>query len=130
MIYDFIIIGSGPAGSVASYCLQKKGLKCLMLEAQKERSEKICGGYLTWSAINLLNQIGINTDYLLDNGAQKIEHLFQLWDEDSKTYNHHCGEYGVLLLCDDTKAVPLSRKPGNRAPNHPPHPIRIHPTQL
>lgn len=104
MIYDFIIIGSGPAGSVASYCLQKQGLKCLLLEAQKERNEKTCGGYLTWSAINLLNQIGMNTDYLLENGAQKIEHLVQLRDEDCKNHNHHCGEYGIgckRLLLDN-----------------------------
>lgn len=95
MIYDFIIIGSGPAGSITSYCLQKKGFKCLMLEAQSERKEKICGGYLTWSGIDLLNHIGIRTDYLLDNGAQKIQHLIQLWDDDTKKHDHHCGEYGI-----------------------------------
>lgn len=104
MIYDYIIIGSGPAGSVAAYCLQKQGMKCLMLEAQKERGEKTCGGYLTWSAISLLNQIGISTDYLIDNGAQKIEHLIQLWDKNFITHSHHCGEYGIgckRLLLDN-----------------------------
>lgn len=84
--------------------LSEQGMKCLMLEAQKERGEKTCGGYLTWSAISLLNQIGISTDYLIDNGAQKIEHLIQLWDKNFITHSHHCGEYGIgckRLLLDN-----------------------------
>lgn len=35
MIYDFIIIGSGSSGGMASYLLQSGGAKCLLLEAGK-----------------------------------------------------------------------------------------------
>lgn len=34
--YDYIIIGGGPAGSTAAYCLQKEGAKCIIIEKKNK----------------------------------------------------------------------------------------------
>ena len=44
MIYDYIIAGSGIAGSVCAYELSKLNKSCLILEKEPYRLEKICGG--------------------------------------------------------------------------------------
>lgn len=64
-IYDYIIIGSGVAGNVCAFCLQKKGFSCLILEKEEKRREKICGGGIPRKALNLLDDIGMNIQKLL-----------------------------------------------------------------
>ena len=41
MIYDCIIAGSGPSGSLCAYIMQKIGLKCLIMEKLHEHGEKV-----------------------------------------------------------------------------------------
>ena len=53
MIYDCIIAGSGPSGSLCAYIMQKIGLKCLIMEKLHEHREKVCGGFpLTYLLYN------------------------------------------------------------------------------
>lgn len=69
MIYDYIIIGGGVAGSVCAYELGKKGKKCLILEKNSRQSEKVCGGGVSYEALRMLEKIGIATEplFLLDS---------------------------------------------------------------
>ena len=39
MIYDYIIIGGGIAGSVCAYELGKRGQQCIILEKNSQQSE-------------------------------------------------------------------------------------------
>ena len=52
--YDCIVIGTGPAGSMALTCLAKAGIRVLGLEKAIFPRRKTCAGALSGSAISLL----------------------------------------------------------------------------
>jgi geranylgeranyl reductase family protein len=54
VIYDVIIVGAGPAGSVLAYQLASCGLCVHILEKERLPRYKICGGGLTYKAIQSL----------------------------------------------------------------------------
>ena len=43
-LFDVIIVGSGPAGSMSAYELSMAGLDVLILEKEKLPRYKVCGG--------------------------------------------------------------------------------------
>jgi len=45
--YDVIIVGAGPAGSMAGYTLAQAGFEVLLLEKSVLPRQKVCGGGLT-----------------------------------------------------------------------------------
>ena len=53
-IYDVIIVGAGPAGSLVGYLLSRRGLKVLIVEKKKLPRYKPCAGGLTTRALNIL----------------------------------------------------------------------------
>jgi geranylgeranyl reductase family protein len=44
MIYDAIVIGTGPAGSVAAFELARRGCRVMALEKRRHPRYKVCGG--------------------------------------------------------------------------------------
>ncbi|MEE8574208.1 MAG: NAD(P)/FAD-dependent oxidoreductase [Thermodesulfobacteriota bacterium] len=46
-MYDVIVVGLGPAGSVAARELSKKGLKVLGIDKERFPRDKSCGGYIS-----------------------------------------------------------------------------------
>ena len=46
--FDVIVVGSGPAGSMAAYTLAEKGIKTAILEKEKLPRYKTCGGGLVY----------------------------------------------------------------------------------
>jgi flavin-dependent dehydrogenase len=58
-IYDFIVIGAGPAGSFVSYMLAKKGLKVLLIDRHSVMPRKVCGEYLCPKGVSLLQSHGL-----------------------------------------------------------------------
>jgi geranylgeranyl reductase family protein len=58
-MWDAIVIGAGPSGSVTAYLLAKKGYKTLILDMKDFPRYKPCGGGVTWRAYNLLRELGI-----------------------------------------------------------------------
>ena len=52
MVYDVIVIGAGPSGSILAYLLAVEGLSVLILEKEPLPRYKVCGGGLTYKAIN------------------------------------------------------------------------------
>jgi len=55
MIYDYIIIGGGLAGSTIGFLLNKKGYNVLIIEKENIKTKsKLCGGILTQKSYNLL----------------------------------------------------------------------------
>lgn len=73
MNYDYIIVGSGIAGNVCAYQLQKKGYSCLILEKTSSRYEKICGGGIPYKALEKLKFIGMDVDMLLQQDVTLIK---------------------------------------------------------
>lgn len=57
MAYDIVIVGAGPAGSVAAYECAKRGFKTLLLEKAIIPREKACGGAVMYRGIRILNGI-------------------------------------------------------------------------
>ena len=53
-LYDVIIIGAGPSGSLTGYLLSRKGLKVLIVEKKQLPRYKPCAGGLTRRALNIL----------------------------------------------------------------------------
>lgn len=72
MLYDYVIAGSGIAGNVCAFLLSKKGYKCLILEKEKERKEKICGGGVSAKALEMLHSIGMDMSELFKENFSYI----------------------------------------------------------
>ena len=104
MVYDYIVVGGGPAGAVAAYCLQRCGFRCLLLEAQSPKQEKTCGGYLTWTGVELLKSIGLDSQVLLRRGAHRLDSLQIRRDGTEFLHRYHCGEFGI-----GTRRLPLDQ---------------------
>ena len=56
MTYDVIVVGAGPAGSIAAYDCAKQGLKTLLLEKYTLPREKPCGGAVMYRGLRLINE--------------------------------------------------------------------------
>jgi geranylgeranyl reductase family protein len=54
LIYDAIIVGAGPAGSVTAFHLARRGLRVLIIEKASLPRYKACGGGLTSKALRNL----------------------------------------------------------------------------
>lgn len=72
MKYDYIIIGGSVAGSICAYNLGRKGYRCLVLEQHSSDYEKICGGGISYKALDLLAQVGIEVAPLFALDSQAI----------------------------------------------------------
>ncbi|MBN2281648.1 MAG: NAD(P)/FAD-dependent oxidoreductase [Candidatus Marinimicrobia bacterium] len=73
-VYDVIICGAGPAGSIAATGLRLKGLSVLLLDEKEFPRDKVCGDQITPLGIDLLKEFG-----MVDNGllkyTQKIDKM-------------------------------------------------------
>ena len=58
--FDVIVVGGGPAGSVASWMVAGAGFRVLMLEAAATPRRKVCGEFLGYGGIATLHQIGLS----------------------------------------------------------------------
>lgn len=57
--WDAIVIGAGPAGSVAARQIALSGHRVLLLEKKRFPRRKVCGACLNHSAVTMLEQIGL-----------------------------------------------------------------------
>ncbi|MEG6550137.1 helix-turn-helix domain-containing protein [Desulfocurvibacter africanus] len=58
-MYDLIVIGAGPAGSMAARQAAQSGLKTLLLDKDQFPRAKPCGGGLTLRALDALASVGL-----------------------------------------------------------------------
>ncbi len=68
MVYDVIIAGAGPAGSVLAYLLTQRGLSVRLIERAQLPRNKTCGGGLTFKAIQNL-PFDVNPTYELKDAG-------------------------------------------------------------
>lgn len=57
-IYDVIVVGAGPAGSVLGWELARQGVSVLLLDASKFPREKVCGDYVEPRGLRVLDSMG------------------------------------------------------------------------
>ncbi len=55
MAYDVVVVGAGPAGSIAAHECATKGLKTLLLEKAIIPREKACGGAVMYRGLRIIN---------------------------------------------------------------------------
>lgn len=55
---DVIVVGGGPAGSVAAWALSRKGIRTLVLERARFPREKVCGDYVDPRGLRILEAMG------------------------------------------------------------------------
>lgn len=60
MVYDVIIAGSGPAGSMAAFVCAKAGLEVLLIDKVRFPRNKPCGGALSVRSQQVLQSVGIS----------------------------------------------------------------------
>lgn len=64
-IYDVIICGAGPAGSIAAICLRRKGLSVLLIDEKEFPRDKVCGDQITPLGVDLLKELNlVDEDFL------------------------------------------------------------------
>ena len=94
MIYDFVIIGAGAAGSFMTYLLQLNGFHCILLERRTEIDEKTCGGFLTNHGRMILESSGIDTKMLLQQDCTVIHNITETHVNTEKQYHYLEGSFG------------------------------------
>nr|WP_157025955.1 FAD-dependent monooxygenase [Sphingomonas horti] len=52
-------MGGGPAGSAAAITLARGGRRPLVLERQRETGDALCGGFLSWHSLVLIERLGL-----------------------------------------------------------------------
>lgn len=67
-----MIAGGGPAGAAAAIALARSGRRPLLLERSATGSDVVCGGFLGWDTLALLERLGIDAAVL---GARPIHSL-------------------------------------------------------
>jgi len=69
---DTLIIGGGPAGAMAAIALAQAGQRALLLERTRQAHDVVCGGFLGWDTLAILNHAGIDVAAL---GARPVTQL-------------------------------------------------------
>lgn len=95
MIYDYLIIGAGPAGCTAAKVLAGQGFRCLLLEKKEVYREKICGGAVPYKCVKLLEELGYTPRELIARGAVPIKGYCNEKEGQKKYYTYPQGQYGI-----------------------------------
>jgi len=69
---DHLVIGAGPAGSMAALCLAAAGREVVMLEKEAHPHHKVCGEFLSREAVAYLKLAGIHPLALGGSGIRKL----------------------------------------------------------
>ena len=65
-----LIVGGGPAGAAAALALARGDFTPEVVERRQGPHDPVCGGFLSWRALNALTRLGIDPGAL---GARRIE---------------------------------------------------------
>lgn len=76
-IWDVIVAGAGPAGSVTAYQLARSGLSVCLLDKETFPRMKPCGGGLPVHAVDLLEDIEIDIDPIVEDVARDVTFLYE-----------------------------------------------------
>lgn len=75
-VWDAIVIGAGPSGSLAAQQIAKAGLRVILVDAKAFPREKVCGGYLNCRALDVLKHAEIL--HVANHGYDSVVHELEL----------------------------------------------------
>src|SRR5205823_9740112 len=58
-LWDAVVVGAGPAGSVSAALLAQRGWRVLLLEKSPWPRDKACGGCVNAAAVRMLREAGL-----------------------------------------------------------------------
>ena len=61
-MHEVVVVGAGPAGSVAAAVLAKRGCQVLLLDKAEFPRDKVCGDGIGWNSIRLLSDLGLSLE--------------------------------------------------------------------
>jgi len=79
-MFDVIVVGAGPGGSITAYRSAQLGLEVCLLEKETVPRYKPCGGGLPPHAMTLLSELGIDVDEHIEHEADRVKFLFNFED--------------------------------------------------
>jgi flavin-dependent dehydrogenase len=68
MTYDALVVGAGPAGSTAAQLLARAGWSVAVVEKSRFPRRKVCGEFISAASIALLNELGVDSEFLASAG--------------------------------------------------------------
>jgi geranylgeranyl reductase family protein len=68
--FDVVVVGAGPAGSTAAYCLARAGARVALLERATFPRDKPCGGGLTERA---LREVPVDVSPVVEHEVDRLE---------------------------------------------------------
>jgi flavin-dependent dehydrogenase len=106
-VFDAIVCGAGPAGSVAATVLARGGARVLMLDRARFPRDKLCGDTVNPGTVAILRRLGLFDP--MDAGASPVDGMIVT------------GEHGVTVRCryapDETGFALLRRDLDRRLVN-------------
>lgn len=81
--YEAVVIGAGPAGTTAAYCLARDGVKTLLVEKKDLPRTKLCGGAFTKQTVNLNQRLfnispkNLKINGVINNQSQSVSLYFR-----------------------------------------------------
>jgi flavin-dependent dehydrogenase len=72
--WDVIVLGAGPAGSIAAHQLASLGSRTLLVEKKRFPREKVCGACLNMRALEAVKLMPVS-DLVSDLGATRLQEL-------------------------------------------------------
>lgn len=103
---DLVVVGAGPAGSVAAKLLCEDGFSVTLYEKEKLPRHKHCAGYVSPKSVRILDSIGIDCRSVFDQivrgmrikcGREDIEFDYT-WSEDELPGNVYRKRFDHILV--------------------------------
>jgi flavin-dependent dehydrogenase len=125
-IWDVIIIGSGPAGSISGIILARNQLNVLLIEKYKLPRNKICSGMVSKGAQRVLKKLGlefpeaictrprigkgVKVQFLIENEFFEIpEKFYNVWRRDFDYWLTIEANKAGVKVEDETKLIDLHK---------------------
>jgi flavin-dependent dehydrogenase len=110
---DVAILGGGPAGAALATLLAKRGVDVLLADRDRFPRDKVCGEFLSWDALPLLDRIGAAS--LLDEaGSPRLERCRIVGERGDAEFPLPGVARGISRLRLDAALVDRARRAGAR----------------
>jgi flavin-dependent dehydrogenase len=109
-VWDVVIVGAGPAGSMMAYELSRMGRKVLLLDRGNFPRWKICGATLSPGAQQILAEVGLG-DLLPSIGATPI-HTLRLGGWSTRVDLSLSGPVAISRAALDSALIGAARREG------------------